>query len=179
MRIRKHILVFSVLAAAVLLMLTACGGQSSPSGPSGSGNAEDPSAVVYTISDANGNEICSVTAPASLDCDVSRDGQKLTFTENKASLELRFVTGDADSFALAPSFLNDYLDYTDIEFSGKEPVCEALDLEGETITASGGGRTVRAYLIDTIGGVLAVVEDPGGNGLSGSLSGVLNSLVLN
>ncbi|MBO4831797.1 MAG: hypothetical protein J5569_04925 [Oscillospiraceae bacterium] len=174
---RKHICVLAVLAA--LLMLSACGGRS-PSGPSGSGSAEDPSAVVYAIRGGDGNEICSVTAPASLDGDVSRDGQKLVFRDAEASLEFRFISGDTDSFALAPSFLNDYLDYTDIEFSGKEPVCDALYLEGETITASGGGRTVRAYLIDVVGGVLAVVEEPaGGDGFTGSLSGVLNSLVLN
>lgn len=71
------------------------------------------------------------------------------------SMELRLVEADNAS-SLAPSYLDGYIDYTDIEFSGKTKITEN-GIYAQTATASNSDSCAEAYLIDVASGVLAVV----------------------
>jgi len=72
----------------------------------------------------------------------------------KAFIEFK-LTPDTTAEELQPKFATNYLEYTSIEFSGAETL--GLLEADSVITASGSGKTVTAYLINTDVGVLSVV----------------------
>ncbi len=78
----------------------------------------------------------------------------LTGSETPSWLEMSFIYGtDADD--LLPDFINAYLDFTEIEFSGASRLGRiAMD---ETITASGTDLLVKAWLLNVPEGVFTVV----------------------
>lgn len=86
----------------------------------------------------------------------SRDNDTDVFeSETGFKLEIslhRNTTGEA----LSPSFMDSYINFTDIEFEGNS-VIGATGLRGFTINASGEGNNSRAYLINYEGDVIAVV----------------------
>ena len=75
--------------------------------------------------------------------------------DNENYLKILFVE-DTDSTTLAPALLNAYLAFTEFEQSGQEEIT-GTDITGEKIAVNDGQTQVEAWLIDTDGGVLAVV----------------------
>ncbi len=82
-------------------------------------------------------------------------------------VEISFISGSSAE-ELAPSFLNDYIDFTSIEFSSYEKVGRD-GLSAYKINANGGGLHAEAYLIDTEGGAAALVISCRDEYLSGCL----------
>jgi hypothetical protein len=74
--------------------------------------------------------------------------------DSPAWLEMSFIAG-TDAGELLPDFMNAYLSFTEIEFSGASGLGR-VDMD-ETITASGNSLLVKAWLLNVPGGVFAVV----------------------
>ena len=70
-------------------------------------------------------------------------------------LEVRYIDGTTAE-TLAPSFLNSYIVFTDIEYSGVNEI-EQTGIYGETISAKNDMMEMNAWLVDTENGVLAIV----------------------
>ncbi len=73
---------------------------------------------------------------------------------DRSWLELSLI-GGADAAEILPDFMNAYLQFTEIEFSGESEVGSLY--AAETITASGEDKLVKAWLINVPGGVFSVV----------------------
>ena len=71
-----------------------------------------------------------------------------------AWLELSYIAG-TDAGELLPDFMNAYLSFTEIEFSGASTL-GTVDMD-ETITASGGTMLAKAWLLNVPEGVFTVV----------------------
>ena len=74
--------------------------------------------------------------------------------DSPAWLEMSCIAG-TDAGELLPDFMNAYLSFTEIEFSGTSSL-GAVDMD-ETITASGSTLLVKAWLLNVPGGVFSVV----------------------
>lgn len=75
-------------------------------------------------------------------------------SEASSWLEMSFIAG-ADAEELLPDFINAYLQFTEIEFSGASRLGRiSMD---ETITASGAALLVKAWLLNVPEGVFTVV----------------------
>ena len=87
---------------------------------------------------------------------VSRsDGTDIFQTDSGAKMEISLyknTTGEA----LSPSFLDSYIDFTDIEFEGNSSI-GGTGMRGFIINASNASKNVRAYLINHEGDVIAFV----------------------
>lgn len=95
-------------------------------------------------------------------------------------LEIRYIEGGEASL-LQPSFLDSYIDFTDIEYSGENRIGETT-IAGETISAKNAAMQMDAWLVNTENGVLAIVisytlaeKDAQMSGLYG----MLNTLEIN
>ena len=92
-------------------------------------------------------------------CEFVQNAWRFTFLtelENPAFLEVSFI-GATDAAALLPSFMDSYLDFTDIEFSGAAALGRRAQA-AETVVASGSSTLMKAWLLDVEGGVVAVVQ---------------------
>lgn len=69
--------------------------------------------------------------------------------------EIKLIDGK-DAAELTPSYLDGYIDYTDIEFSGKNKISES-GIYAQVSVAINGTSYCEAYLIDVAGGTIAVV----------------------
>jgi len=76
-------------------------------------------------------------------------------TESGAKMEISIHRGTTGE-ALSPSFMDSYIDFTDIEFDGNSAIGKT-GLTGFTINASGAEKSSNAYLINFEGDVIAVV----------------------
>lgn len=74
---------------------------------------------------------------------------------SSAYLEFGYVAGKSPS-ELMPAFIDDYIDYTDAEFSSYATVGEEKR-RCNTVTASNGAADAQAWLIETDGGTLTVL----------------------
>lgn len=79
-----------------------------------------------------------------------------TELENPAYLEVSYISG-IDAEGLIPSFMDSYLDFTDIEFSSAASLGRTRR-SAETVVASGSSTLIKAWLLDVEGGVVAVVQ---------------------
>lgn len=76
-------------------------------------------------------------------------------SDNSEILSICFVEG-SKAAALAPGFLNSYIDYSEFEQSGKSYI-DGTKIMGEAVTANDGKKQFEAWLVDTDKGVLAFV----------------------
>jgi hypothetical protein len=75
--------------------------------------------------------------------------------DNENYLNMTFIA-DAKAAALAPSFLNAYIAFTEFDQYGAENI-PGTDIAGERVAANDGVTQVEAWLVDTEAGTLAVV----------------------
>ncbi len=91
--------------------------------------------------------------------DYVKNAWRFTFEtelENPAYLEVSYISG-IDARGLVPSFMDSYLDFTDIEFSTAAALGRT-QRSAETVVASGSSTLIKAWLLDAEGGVVAVVQ---------------------
>lgn len=103
-----------------------------------------------------------------------------TNSDEVVFLEIRYIEG-AEASVLAPSFLDSYIEFTDIEYSGENKIGDT-DISGETISATNGAMQLEAWLINTENGVLAVVISytlESKDEQMGKLYAMLNTLEIN
>jgi hypothetical protein len=118
---------------------------------------EGPDGVSYTIREADSDLTYRLTMnEAVLEYVGDLDGHTFAALEyGNEYLKLRFIEGKTAA-QLAPSFLNDIIAFTEFSQSGAETI-DGTTITGEKIAASDGQTRVEAWLVDTEGGVLAVV----------------------
>lgn len=133
--------------------------------------SEEPSpsgADVMTEETADGTKYTFTTPDSGISYSVTvdsdafeykrEDGKDLfvdkSITDGSVYLELyRMEGGKAET--IAPSFLDQYIKYTEFDYSGVNYI--SADVYGETVMANDGKTQFEAWLIDTDGGVLTVV----------------------
>lgn len=93
-------------------------------------------------------------------------------------LEISYIMG-IDAEALKPSFVDDYIDFTDISFTSFSRVGQE-DIECTAITASGRDQYVEAYLANVEYGVVAIVLSSNADNDydANMLSAMLDTLIL-
>jgi hypothetical protein len=112
----------------------------------------------YTVI-APGSEISySVTIDSSL-YEYKREDEKDIFADKSAGdgsvfLEIYRTEGEKAE-TIAPGFLDQYIKYTEFDYSGVNYLSD--EVYGETVMANDGKTQVEAWLIDTESGILAVV----------------------
>lgn len=170
------LLLFIVVAAAIILIELYLSGRhkggNTPASPSvGVVSSESPSptdAGSFTTEETAEGTKYSVTVPGSfISYSVTvnsvvfghtrKDGCDLfnSKNDNNEFLSICFIEG-AKAAALAPGFMNSYINYTELEQSGKNRI-DGTKITGETVMAKDGKTQLNAWLIDTDKGVLAVV----------------------
>ena len=121
----------------------------------------------------------SVDAPKAEYLTTQEDGHiRCTRYEDGSFINIELVTGNKAEF-IAPSYLDGYIEYTDIEFSGVEKLGDT-DYSAETVTATDGKMQCDGYLIDTDGGTVCIIACyPAGDELvHHSIMAVINTLVI-
>lgn len=91
-------------------------------------------------------------------------------------IEARFLP-ETSAAAASPAFLDQYIDYMELETSGKNYI-PGTDVLGETVTGYRSERVCAAWLIDVEGGVLAVTVSYKGDQIPQELQDALGTLTV-
>lgn len=118
---------------------------------------ETPDGVIYTVTVPGSFLTYSMTIDESV---LKQDGLAIgiKFKSEKDESEyihINFVE-NATAIRLAPSYLDQYIKYTEFEQAGENYI-DSTEISGETVLANDGVTQVEAWLVDTEHGVLAVV----------------------
>ncbi len=128
----------------------------------------------------SGGSSYSVTADPNIFFRTSGDGFDRYYlsagSSDNSFLEIRYIDS-VQACDIAPSFLDRFFDYTDIEFSGENPV-DNTGLIAETIQAKNGDIYMDAFLFNTSSGVIAVTISYTSQSESDSFHNLLDTLVL-
>lgn len=89
-------------------------------------------------------------------------GRRFTLkADESVFIETSYIP-DKTAFAAAPAFLDQYIDYLELESSGKNFIPGTV-IAGETVTGYRGDAACTAWLVDIDGGVVAVAVSYGGD----------------
>ena len=129
---------------------------------------------------STGDSSYSITADPNIFSRASGDGFDRYYLAGGSSdnsfMEIRYIDS-VQAGDIAPSFLDRFFDYTDIEFSGENPV-DSTGLIAETIQAKNGDIFMDAFLFNTRSGVIAVTISYTSQAESDSFRDLLGTLVL-
>lgn len=157
------------------------GGKTEESGNISSENKEpnDTSSDIIDENDEN-NEIKGISYTfdyKSSDFTAENCGDSDKYILNgydNAYVEVKFISGRHPE-ELAPSFLDDLIDYTSIEYCGDTDIGSSAE-NGELVIASDGEETISAYLLESANGTLAImIRKP--LDLSENASSMLDNLI--
>ncbi len=136
--------------------------------PAASTETPSPSDSGYTREETADGTVFHVTVPdATLTYSVTVDEQAFDLTdtdgrmlfESKTDLsgflEISYIAA-SKAADLAPGFLDSYLDYNEFEQSGMNYI-GGTEISGETVQVNDGKTQMKAWLVDTDVGALAVV----------------------
>lgn len=169
---------FCVLLSLMLLFSACTSSENKPetvNSENTPSNERIDSSDTITVSLMGVNRFSVVAGGLNFDDSCISDGI-LTVSDGNQSLELRCFESRTNAENAAPSFLNDYIDYMSIEFSGSNQIGQT-SVFAETISAENSKTAVEAYLIDVSDGLIsAVLIHSAKEPVSGALFAVLESL---
>ena len=137
-------------------------GAPSPSDEPSPGEAPEEEGPVEYVVDVGGTRYSLTVDNEVFDVAETPSGRRFTLkADNDVFIETMYIP-DKTAFAAAPAFLYQYIDYLELESSGKDYI-PGTEIIGETVTGYRGDKACSAWLVDIEGGVVAVAVSYSGN----------------